>query len=183
MKTSLVAAAAVVLALGFSSSAFADVYRWKDSEGNIIFSDVPHPDAEKVTVEQPSIVTPYPLSSNSGQAAEETEVAEGPVPYASIEIASPANEETLRNVPAVTVSVAMSPALQVQFAHVVELLYDGASVGSPGQSTSFTLDLPDRGAHQLQAIVRDGAGKELGRSATSTFFLHRNNVNQGGGGS
>ena len=42
-----------------------------------------------------------------------------------------------------------------------------------GKTTAVTLSNMDRGTYSVQAVVKDGAGKVLGRSDTVTFTLQK----------
>ena len=150
----------------------ADVYRSVDADGNVTYSDTPHSGAEKIEVKDPTIVP----STRSQIKLGPEKSAKRAVPYKTIAIASPANDETIRNVRTVRVQGRLSPGLQTSFGHRVQILFNGAPVSEPGVSLSATLNDVDRGAHTLQLVVVDSRGSEVARSAASTFFLHQNSI-------
>lgn len=152
--------------------ALADVYRKRDAGGNVIFSDTPSEGAERIQLKETTIVPSVrpttklspegPLAADSG--------------YESVVIASPANEETLRNTSTVTVSVATIPALRSDIGHMVQFYVDGKAHGPASVQSSITLEEPSRGAHRLVAAIVTSDGKEVARSEQSTFYLHKQSV-------
>ncbi len=153
----------------------ADVYRWKDAEGNVHFSDQPHEGAEIIQLKQTTIV---PSQRPATRLSPETAAEPGSVAldYSGIEIASPTDKETLRNTQQVSVSISIEPSLQTDFGHRVLLLLDGAGAAEPSTQTAFTLEGVARGAHTLVATIIGDDNRELARSAQSTFYLHRQSV-------
>lgn len=161
--------------------AAAEVYRWVDGDGNVIFSDTPQEGAEAVELGETTVVPAIevPREPRPGQSGDGSQRA---VAYESVSIASPANEETLRNLPTVDVSVALSPPLQARFGHELQLIVDGQPFAEPGTQTTFSLPEVYRGSHTLQAVVLGPDGEEIARSPQSVFFMHRTSVQGGGGG-
>ena len=163
-----------LIALLSVTHAQAEVYRWKDADGNVVYSDTPKPGAEEVTISEPTIVPSYrPRPTTATQTS--TSATDGK-PYDQLQINQPANEETFRNVTNVNVSVAARPALQQSIGHALQLLYDGQVLGEPGSQTSYQLADVERGAHTLQAEIIDASGKSLIRSPITTFFVHKTSV-------
>jgi hypothetical protein len=146
----------------------AEVYKWADSEGNIVYSDRPHPGAEELKNLE---VQTYPAPKLPSSAPE---LKPKPFPgYDKVEITSPANDEAIReNTGNVSVSVNLMPDLQTGLGHKLMLLIDGKKV-TEGTATQFQLTNLDRGSHSLQATVIDPSGKEVASSAPSTFHLQR----------
>jgi len=148
----------------------ADVYRWIDEDGNIIYSDKPHPNAEKIknldvqTYEAPQLP---PIEERPQTIPQATG-------YERVEITQPANDASIRdNSGNVGVSVELSPGLDVGQGHRLQLFVDGTAFGQAGEQTSFQLSNVDRGTHTLRAAVIGGDGKELATSGATTFHLHR----------
>ena len=159
-------------ALLMSAVVGADVYRSVDADGNVTYSDTPHSGAEKIEVQEPTIIP----STRSQIKLGPDKSAKQAVPYTSIAIASPANEETLRNVRTVSVQGQLPPSLQTSFGHRVQILFNGSPVTQPSASLSATLNDVERGAHTLELVVVDRRGTEIARSPASTFFLHQTSV-------
>ena len=153
----------------------AEVYRWKDAQGNVFFSDVPHEGAEIIQL-GPTTIVPGQTEPNDEAEPEVPPVAENPSAYASIAVVAPSQEETLRDQQSVAVDVMIVPELQVGLGHRVQLYMDGAPFGGPSTTAHFVLPGAERGSHQLAAAVIDEGGAELIRSATAVFHLLKTSV-------
>ena len=150
----------------------AEVYKRVDENGNTIYSDEPHPEAEVLdagevqTLDLPDPGPPPRLTEKPKREA---------AAYRSIAIASPADESTIRNTEGnFSVSISVQPALQAAFGHQLVLYLDGSAVAEPGTRASYSLTNIDRGAHKLRAAVVDANGKTVIGSDTVTVYLHRN---------
>ncbi|MFP6681000.1 MAG: DUF4124 domain-containing protein [Gammaproteobacteria bacterium] len=166
-----------LLALIYSAAEAADIYRWTDSEGNVIYSDTPQLGAEKVTLRETTILPSAPVPEH--QNASNTE-KQGPVKYQSVVITRPTDEQTIReNIANVSVAIRLQPGLQTEHGHQLQLLFDGRGVEEPGRKTSFTLPTVDRGAHTLQTVILESNGRVVTRSAITTFFVHKQSVRRG----
>jgi hypothetical protein len=153
-------------------SVSAEIYRWKDDAGNIVFSDTPRPGAEIVEISEPTIVPAGPTDIGPRPGPDG-----GALPYESVTIESPGSEETIReNVANVAVAVASEPLLQTAYGHKLQLFLDGQPFGPPGTSTGYTLPNVDRGSHTLEVAVLAPDGRELKRSAATTFFVHKHSI-------
>ena len=164
----------LLLTLIFPLLAGADIYRWKDADGNLIFSDTPRDGAEKIEIGEIMTVPARQARSVSDSGAEKPKVEK----YDSVTITSPADEQTFRNNDAtnVRVSVSLSPPLQVRHRHKLQLLVDGQSAAEPGRNLNFSLPEIERGAHQLQAVVVGPDGNTVEHSPVSRFFVHKTSV-------
>jgi hypothetical protein len=146
----------------------ADVYRWVDENGNVVFSDTPIEGAEKLELREPTIVPATPVPRRTEKLSPPAATAPA---YTTLRIASPADGETVRNVQDIAVSVVIEPALVD--GHVVQFLLDGAPHGAPFESTQGVLSGVERGEHQLGAEIRDQAGKTLLRAAPIVIYVHQ----------
>lgn len=155
----------ILSCLLLSQPGLADVYRSVDKEGNIIYSDQPSPDAEKVRIDELQTISPPPPPPPTY-----TPPPEKPGPaYSRLAIASPENDAALRaDEGSVNVAVAVEPSLLGTDTLVVYL--DGKEYAS-GKGTSFVLSEVERGTHQLRAVVKGVDGKIKQSSASSTFHL------------
>ena len=97
-----------------------------------------------------------------------------PVPgYESLEIASPAAEETLWNIETtLNVTLALTPALKP--GHRVRAYFDGTPQMVEGMS--FQIQEVYRGTHNLQVEVIDETGKLMIRSRPNRFYVQQNVV-------
>jgi hypothetical protein len=149
----------------------AEVYRWRDADGNVIFSDKPREGAEKIELRDTTVVPA--LRPTTRLSPDESEDAPRALPYETLLISEPPADETLRNVQSVTVNATSSPALQTAFGHRLQLYLDGGAHGQPTTTGNWTLNDVERGAHSLEVAILDGTGAEVARSAPSSFYLHR----------
>lgn len=160
------------LALAMGSAQAEKVYKVIQPDGTVEFTDSPPADEPAKEIRVEPINTIAPLVSpgeGSGQPAASAQAG-----YSEIRITSPQNDQAIRdNAGNVNVDVSLEPALRS--GHEIELLLDGQSVGR-GNKTAITLTQLDRGAHSLQAVVKDASGNVLARSNTVTFTLQRRSV-------
>lgn len=161
----------LIIVLG-SVSAYAvnaGLYRGVDSEGNILYSDTPFKDSEKFTPPPISVMdAPKPVTEK--KVVEDEQPAE--FKYMEFDIESPVNEQTIRNDPDVKVSVKLVPALNTEAGHSIWLLLDGNPVMKNSPDTSFYIGRIERGAHKLQAQVRDTEGKAIVQTRTIVVYVH-----------
>jgi hypothetical protein len=159
----------IILVVG-ACAANAALYRGVDAEGNVVYSDRPFEDAEEFTPPAISVVD-TPESKAAKKAAEVEKPAE--FKYTDFDIASPANKETIRNQPDVVVSLKLKPGLNTAESHSIWLLLDGKLVVKNSKSLSLSLGRLIRGAHTLQAQVRDGNGKIVVRTRAVVVYIHQ----------
>ena len=137
------------LLLGVALAAGAtDIWRWKDADGVVHYSDSPVPGAEKVTTTGTATraagqvaIPPVPESPASQPATE-------PVRYSRCEVAQPPNDETFFAVRSVNVTLAIEPSLQK--GHRIQLLLNGTAYPNwPDTSLADTLTDLDRGTYTV----------------------------------
>ena len=146
----------------------AKIYKFVLPDGTVVYSDTP-PEKGAREVELPPLqtFTPPPLPPSSPALTVDEPAAD----YESFEVASPANDEAIRdNGGSVKVGLKIAPALRS--GHEVEIFVDGTSVGR-GRGSSATLTDVDRGSHSVYATIVDGEGKEVARTPSITFHLQR----------
>ncbi len=160
----------LVMTLGMAQ---AEVYRWKDADGNVIFSDKPHDGAQIIELGPTTVVPGEPVAKDNEQSTPaQVEVAPS-TSYQHIAVVAPSDDETLRNQQAVAVDVDIEPPLQTELGHRMQLYMDGAAYGEPSDSPHFVLPETERGSHQLAAAVVDANGTELIRSTATVFHLQK----------
>lgn len=174
-----------LLLLLFILPAQAEIYRWVDDNGNVVFSDEPHPQAEKVDLPPSTTYTPVedeesseilklsPEEATGEEAVEEQDA----VPDYQLRIIAPANDESIWvNNGDVTVSMIVEPQLNAERGDRILLQLDGVAVGEPQASTTYQFNNLSRGTHSLTAQVVDSSGTTLTSSDTVTFHLHRASI-------
>lgn len=134
------------------ASAYAQVYRWVDVEGQTHYSDRPWPGSDRVQVET------EPGADTTGSEGVESSVLAKLGPYTSLEIVAPKANQTLRQDPeSLSVSLLVDPPLLP--GHRLELLIDGVPITSKGPiGTQLNLSGLSLGSHVAQAQVLDAAG-------------------------
>jgi hypothetical protein len=165
----------LVLGLLAATAALAqEAYRWVDEDGVVHYSDRPREGAEQVQLPTPNVAVSRQVARPATTASDDEPAEElVAVRYDSIEIVSPAAEETLWNIEGVlSVSVALRPALQP--GHQVRAYHNGEM--TPVSGTSFQLQEVWRGSHSIQVEVVDETGKLMIRSTPSRFFVQQNTV-------
>ena len=149
----------------------ADVYRSVDEEGNVIYTDKPSPDAEKIELKEVQTVKPGPTtpSKKAPSQAKKPEVEQ----YTNLQITSPENDTALRdNAGNVSISVNVEPALNTKVGDQLVLYLDGKDIAK-GTGTRFNINNVNRGTHSVNVAVMSKGGKELIRSDPVSFTLLR----------
>ena len=165
--------AAVALGFLIAADAYAELFKKVDEQGNITYSDVPSGAAKPV---QPPGLSTYGTPDQHKQTAKKPVEAKKPAAvtnYTTLAIASPANDEALRdNSGAVVVKVSLTPPLDTKGGHKLVLLLDQKSA-AVAQTAEVALKDVERGAHTLKAQITDASGHVLKESAEISFQLHR----------
>jgi uncharacterized protein DUF4124 len=152
-------------------TAQADVYRWVDKSGNVIFSDQPHPDAEKIEIETSPSYTPVAIPKTE---SEEQQEGDQEIPAYKVTILTPASDETIRNNSGlVNINAKVTPGLDQERNDLLMIKLDGQTLGEPGTSSNFTLSEVERGTHSVQVVVIDKDKKAIKSSKEITFHLQR----------
>jgi Domain of unknown function (DUF4124) len=153
-------------------TAQADVYRWVDKNGNVIFSDQPHPGAEKIEIETLPSYTPVAIPEPVNE--EQQEEGDQEVPRYKVTILTPANDETIRNnAGLVNINAKVTPPLDQDRNDQLTIKLDGQTLGEPSTSPNFTLSEVERGTHTVQVVVVDKDKKAIKSSKKITFHLQR----------
>ncbi|MBD1582384.1 DUF4124 domain-containing protein [Pseudoalteromonas sp. S16_S37] len=143
------------------------VYRWKDENGNWVFSDVPRQGSEKVSLNKP-------ISIPTTDTSVLTPKKENKALNYEVKISSPSHQQTLReNTGTVYVTGQVTPVFSRGL--TVQLSLDGKLVSDKQTNTTFALRNIDRGEHQLIMYLYDEHGARIATSTMSTFYLHRAN--------
>lgn len=149
------------------------VYKWVDAQGNVHYSDKPHPGSEKVKIASPQSYSAPAVSGTSNESGAQR------IPPAhqtySLTIASPKPDSTIWNTRSVTVSVSVSPGLSAGDSITFEL--DGRRIG-PVNRPSATFDDLDRGQHSVSATLTTADGQTI-TAGPVTFYLRQTTVFHG----
>ncbi len=166
-----------------SATAFAEIYRWVDENGNTVYSDQPVDNAVQIDLPEPSVYTPViepqEVLSDPDDTIEETSAENEmpPAPDYQLQIVSPQDDEALRaNDGDLTVNIQIQPALNQERGDMIQMRMDGRPYGEPKTGLSFNLTNVDRGTHTLSAVVMNANGEEIAQSPTIKFHLQRNSI-------
>ena len=164
----------LLLALFAAAAPASEIYKWVDEDGVVHFSDQPRAGAERVVLPEPNTIrSPVRAQRQQDDADDVAQQPAEPFSYESLEIASPAAEETLWNIEGVLdVSLALTPSLQA--GHQVRVYFDGTPQEVRG--TSFQLEEVWRGVHNIQAEVVDENGQLMIRSQPNRFYVQQNTI-------
>lgn len=152
----------------------ANVWKWRDANGVMHFSDQPVPGAEQVSIQSSSTYTAPPQANVSSSVSSSSSSAA--VSYTNIEIWKPSAEMTIANTAGmVSVGVRVEPTLSPQ--HHLALYLDGRLVtGFPAQGMEYELSEVERGAHTLTLAVLDAKGTQIKLSAPVQFYVQQPSV-------
>ena len=157
----------------------AEVYRFVDDKGNVVFTDSPQKGAQKLNVEAApatSVVIPG-MPASAAPAAAGTQAKPGVEPftgYQDFSITQPgANEPLLNTAGDVDVSMNLHPALRVDLGHGLTVLVDGQPAVENSSRLNLALNNIERGEHVLEAYVTDASGQVLIQAVPVRFSLQR----------
>lgn len=151
-----------------STHAATTVYKIKNPDGSISYSDQPQENAEVMQVEPVPTVPAVPVYLAPENVSEEdTSTAEA---YRSFVIVAPGNNEAFHSPQGtVEIRVALEPSLQD--GHMLEYWIDG-KLHQSSQAHALQLSNVDRGTHTVQVKIVDTSGVVL-ENRSSTFTVHR----------
>lgn len=158
------------LAIGTALAQSGIVYRWVDAQGNVHYSDHPHPGASKVMLPQTQTFAPPALGQMP--ASQPLPPAAPTAGYTQFNLSAPTSEATLWYVHEVTVSVSLSPELRS--GDTITYHLDGKTIG-PTQATSVTFKDVDRGEHKASATLNAANGASMSAGPV-TFYIRQKAV-------
>ena len=150
----------------------AEVYVSRDANGNMVFSDKPHANAQVHEVKELPSVPAVTAPSLLQQPAAASEPAFN---YTSLAIIAPANGQTIPPGHAANIEISgvLSPGLRES--DEIFLIINNSVVRQGRQTTFHLTDLP-RGEHRMQMRVQDKDGKQLIASNPVTIHVQRPSV-------
>jgi hypothetical protein len=162
-----------VLLILLVASVQADVYKSVNEQGEVVYSDQPAPNAQRMKLPELPTYTapPIPAFSSTPEAA--------PVasPYESVKIVAPENDATIRdNQGVVRVEVVLNPPLMTKQGHRIQFYLNGEPHGIPVGTTAISFSNLDRGSYTLTSSVIAANGDVLASADPVVFHLHRESV-------
>ncbi|WP_298635897.1 DUF4124 domain-containing protein [uncultured Umboniibacter sp.] len=154
------------------ATASADVYKYRDANGNVVYSDTPVEGAERVDVVVHNPATPgesttaidSPTNDPHGSPSDE------PVAY-NLAITSPAHDSTVpMGQETLSVNLALTPSAPVDTTY--RLLANGTPIAQ-GNQTNFVLEQLYRGELVLTAEAIDTEGNVLATAIAVTVHVKR----------
>lgn len=168
----------VVVCMFLFCVAYAQIFKWTDSQGVVHFSDQPHPGAKQLNMPDTQSSTPPASQSGSAPAQDEQkteQASSGEDKYRKLVIIQPINDATIRNNQGyIVVVVEMEPDLAG--GDKLQMIFDGTPLGEPQSSTLFQLNGINRGTHTIAIQIIKPDGTTLLTSDVITIHLHRPRV-------
>jgi hypothetical protein len=154
----------------------ASVWKWRDANGVVHFSDQPVPGAEQVSIQSSSTFIASPIASARSSAASSVRSSAAAISYKNVEIWKPSAESTVVNTAGVvSVGVRVEPELAAE--HRLALYLDGRLVADfPERGLEHELGEVARGAHTLNLVVLDAKGTQVSNSAPVQFYVQQPSV-------
>lgn len=150
------------------------IYKTIDAQGNPVFTDVPPRDA---TEDDAVDLVPLNTIDLSPTPAPERDIPANDEPvtgdyYSGLTVASPANDESVRdNTGNVVITAAVVPPLVR--GHRLLLVFDDEPTEIEADQSTFYITNVDRGSHTVAVRVVDRAGNVVKQSPAVTFHLQR----------
>lgn len=174
---------AVLLLMLMYSSVNAELFKWKDAEGNLIYSDQPPPghikeDAKVDKESLPDIISlpAVEASSTAIQPKSSKNSNKSGNIYQNLAIVQPVHDTSVReNSGKVHITVQVGPENFVERGHKLIIYLDGKEV-SKGEQTSVMVDNVDRGTHTVKASIINRAGQSIKETGITSFTLHRYHI-------
>jgi hypothetical protein len=159
----------------FLQPALAKLYKCKDAEGNIIYTDEACADdgmelkLPPLHTYTPVVIPPSFPTQKDGNKKSDT--------YESVSIIEPKNDQEIYdNTGTVTVGIKLVPELKTLKGHKFSIALDGKQLKTKGVTNQIRLNNVDRGTHSVQVFVVDAANSILLSSNTITFHLRRESL-------
>jgi hypothetical protein len=159
------------------SSAHAEIYRSVDANGNVLFSDMPAANAERVRLPPLSIVPGMSAddlarANSRGDVAKQS--ASRPNSY-KVSFTAPSANQSFRK-PSDIIEVAVDTDVDLATGDQMSLFLDNAPL-TAGFNASIPTESLDRGAHVLTARVTSN-GRVLGEQSVTVYVQQVSKMNQ-----
>lgn len=176
---------AVLLAMGLTANSvvYAELFKWKDEDGNTIYSDQPPPggqkeDSEIDQQELPAIITmPAPrVSPSASTSSQQDNQGEAYINYQEFSVLAPEHDSIVReNSGKVTISIRVEPNIFVERGDILVIYMDDKEIVR-GDQTSIMLDNVDRGTHTIKAQILNNRGEIINETDVTRFTLQRYHI-------
>ncbi len=161
----------------------AELFKWRDAEGNLIYSDQPPPgqtkEDSKLDKESLPDIISVPAVEPSNRVSNNTATDANNAPaeiYQTLTIIQPVHDTSVReNSGKVTISVRVEPDNFAERGHNLVIYMDNVEV-SRGPQTTITLDNVDRGTHTIKASIINSRGQSIKETGITSFTLQRYHI-------
>lgn len=161
--TTLLLCGLAVVSAGFGDT----LYKWVDEQGNVHYSDKPHPGATRLHLPKPTTYAAPAVAAPEIRNDTQPPPASQPG-YTSFEIAEPQPDQVYWNVQSIVVSLSLQPALHP--GDQVTITLDDKTIG-PGTATTVTFNDLNRGEHTVHATLSGPGGTMIAKPVT--FYIQR----------
>ena len=168
----------ILLMTIIATMAQAELFKWKDAEGNIIYSDQPPPgenksDSKVQEEALPQIIeVPAENSAIRNTSSSPSSKIEPPASR-NLLIIAPKHDEAIReNSGNVSISLQVEPLNFAENGSIVAVYMDGIEVARGADTTILLLNV-DRGTHTLKAELINSAGNVVLATRPTIFHLQR----------
>lgn len=171
----VLASLGLLLLAGIAAAQSQTTYRWVDAQGVVHYSDQPQPGAQVIQLPQAQTYR-APAATPKAPAANPPPLADAAAPYQSCGISQPATEASFFAPDSIPVAVQLAPGLRP--GDQLSVTLDGSPLEPtvPG-GAGYQISAPERGAHTLNAMVRDEDGKPVCQAPPVTFYVQRPSMN------
>lgn len=176
MKT-ILAMASLSFLVAFAPASLAKVYKYRDNQGVLHFTDSPPPSADTKSLNL-HILGSYEgnVSSNLPEPSEEKNKKEKKTEtYKQVAVTSPTQKQTIHdNQGILKVSASVQPELHLNRGDRMKVFIDGQVV-PPGAIPAVSMQVRgiNRGKHTVHVAVVNSSGKVLKTSDNVTFYMHQ----------
>ena len=166
----------LVLLLAIAMPLHAEIFRWVDAQGNVVYGDKPPKQTAAQAVNLPTLTVADSFTPAPNAPAAKPEEPQASA-YSDFKVSTPTTDEEVRaNDGNVTVTLALQPQLQPNDG--ITLYLDGKQVAN-GAQLSFNLSEVERGEHSVFAVLNDATGNIIQNTETVKFNVLRQTVLQG----
>ena len=160
----------LIIGISIALSAQAEaVYKSVDEDGNVIYTDAPTADAEKIQLKNVQPIETAPVETTESSPDQEPQEKT----YTKLEITSPKEGDSIYdNSGIINISLKVVPALRAREGDKLILHMDGQQIDESKRS-QFNLNGIETGRHRFVAVIINKDEKELKRSTPVTLTLYR----------
>jgi len=152
------------------------VYKSVDEDGNVVYTDTPAADAEKIQIKNVQPIETAPVESNESSPDQEQQEKT----YTKLEITSPKEGDSIYdNSGIINIRLSVVPALRAREGDKLVLHMDGQQIDE-SKRNQFNLNGIEPGKHSFVVVIINKDEKELQRSAPVSLILYRHRGRGGG---